>query len=131
MKWSQYYSSICVKHGKLRETSAVKDDTEHILSGDCVIDDDPKVQAAWADLKLTLGSIKQDHGVVTGLCSQSDQVKFLLSPTYLENRDMMLSHEDLQFSGLDDLIRKFFNIKYQQRYHHLRRCGVIVRKKQN
>ena len=109
----------------------MKDDTEHILSGDCVIDDDPKVQAAWADLKLTLGSIKQDHGVVTGLCSQSDQVKFLLSPTYLENRDMMLSHEDLQFSGLDDLIRKFFNIKYQQRYHHLRRCGVIVRKKQN
>lgn len=130
----RFYNSpcpICVKHGKLSETSAVKDDTEHILSGDCVIDDDPKVQAAWADLKLTLGSIKQDHGVVTGLCSQSDQVKFLLSPTYLENRDMMLSHEDLQFSGLDDLIRKFFNIKYQQRYHHLRRCGVIVRKKQN
>ena len=50
---------LCVKRGRLKHDSVIRDDTHHILSGVCVLDEDPRVQAAWADIVTVLSSSSQ------------------------------------------------------------------------
>ena len=120
---------LCVRAGKIESDSTLKDGTDHILSGMCVIEELPEVQVAWADIVTVISSIRENNPIVTGKCSIKEIITFLLNPTFTGIDELSIPHEDLQVSGLDDLIRKFFNVKYQQRYNLLKKEGFIVRKK--
>ena len=120
---------LCVRAGKIERSSTLKDGTDHILLGMCVIEELPEVQVAWADIVTVISSIRENNPIVTGKCSIKEKIKFLLNPTFTGIDELSIPHEDLQVSGLDDLIRKFFNVKYQQRYNLLKKEGFIVRKK--
>ena len=94
-----------------------------------MIEELPEVQVAWADIVTVISSIRENNPIVTGKRSIKEKITFLLNPTFTGIDELSIPHEDLQVSGLDDFIRKFFNVKYQQRYNLLKKEGFIVRKK--
>ena len=120
---------ICVRKGKMDPDSTEKDDTRHLLSGRCVVDEDPNIAATWADILLTVSVIKQDHPLVTQVNSSTEVTKFLLNPTNVSLGEMTVTPEDLQLSGLDNLIRKFLGEKHIKRYQLLRKFGIVNTKR--
>ena len=120
---------ICVRKGKMDPDSTEKDDTRHLLSGRCVVDEDPNIAATWANMLLTVSVIKQDHPLVTQVNSSTEVTKFLLNPTNVSLGEMTVTPEDLQLSGLDNLIRKFLGEKHIKRYQLLRKFGIVNTKR--
>ena len=119
---------LCTREGRGSETSS-RDDTRHILSGQCVVDRDPKVEAAWAEILMTLEVINRDNTIVRGEHSETEVMAFLLNPTNISLKNIAVSPEDMQLTGLDNMIRRFFYLKHRRRYDLLRKFGIINKKK--
>ena len=67
--------------------------------------------------------------IVTQVNSSTEVTKFLLNPTNVSLGEMTVTPEDLQLSGLDNLIRKFLGEKHIKRYQLLRKFGIVNTKR--
>ena len=103
------------------------DGTRHLLSGKCVVDENPRIQEIWANIVMTVACISEDHPIAMGGYREEQLIAFLLNPSETTS-ELRIAPESLQLSGLDNLIRRLLSEKYYQRYRLLRKLGIIKKK---
>ena len=110
------------------EKKIIEDNTEHMLSGQCKISQRPKVLDALADVIQTLERVSPSHCFLTEVSDQRLKTSWLLNPCCETLGSNRISPEELQSSGLDNELRKFFYSCLTTRYDLLRKKGFDVKR---
>ena len=77
---------------------------------------------------MRVETINPKNIILSEVVSQTYLVRFLLNPSCLSLGQNSIKPEDLQASGIDIEIRKFFHFRLKYRYDLLKKAGFIVRK---
>ena len=111
------------------ESNLFIDNTTHILSGLCVIDEKPEVQLKTSEMMQLIERIDPSHIVTSQMVDTVFKVRFILNPTDPSLGKHRIPADVLQHSGLDVSIKKLCLTKIEARTEMLRQRGFIVNRK--
>ena len=109
--------------------NGLRDDTEHLLSFQCVVSRDSEVILAWVEIKTTLSYHFPDHSLSSEIFSRQLRTRWLLNPACDSLQENAISPENLQLSGLDTKIKRLHHSLLSSRYKILSNKGYQIKRK--
>ena len=111
------------------QESKYQDDSDHLLSNKCVVNESPLAQEAWSDFKEKLSRTNKDNIILSEVVNDDYRIRFVLNPTCMSLGQNRIKPDDLQAGGLDVILRKYCYYKLKHRYNLLKEKGFITRKR--
>ena len=120
---------LCETPGMSREEKEkIPDNSEHLMSGECVVGRRAAVQNFAADVKQTMMNLEPSHTYCTDVMSSTRRVRWLMNPACETLGEDRIKPEDLQRTGLDNDIRRLFYTCLITRNDLLRKRGFDVKR---
>ena len=108
-----------------------RDDSDHLLSNRCIVNNSTMAQEAWSDFKEKLCRIQPNNIILSEVVSERYRIRFMLNPTCLSLGQNSVKTQDLQGLGMDVALKKYFYFKLKFRYKLLKEGGFITKKRIN
>ena len=108
-----------------------EDDVTHFLGDKCEVERSPEAGMVWAQIVLTLQTCFPNH-TLANVQDITLRAKFIINPTSIFLGRDRLSPDEIQGSGLDNLIRRWAAQRLKYRNKLLKNKGLLyIRKSKN
>ena len=110
------------------EKRLITDNTEHMLSGGCVVSKAAGVIDALADVRLAMMARFPEHIFNSEVMSVKLRSRWLLNPSCETLGEHRIPPDELQLHSIDVKIRTYFHRLLVERYKKLKQHGFNVRR---
>ena len=105
-----------------------EDDVTHLLGDNCEVERSPEAGMTWSQIVLTLQTCFPNH-TLANVQDQNLRAKFVIDPTSIFLGKERLTAEEIQGSGLDNLIRRWVAQRLKYRNFLLKKKGLLYVRK--
>ena len=105
-----------------------EDDVEHFLGTKCEVEKSPEAGMMWSNIVLTLQTCFPNHRLAN-VQDETLRTKFAINPTSIFLGTERLSPEEIQGSGLDNLLRRWVALRLKYRNKLLKKKGLLYIRK--
>ena len=100
------------------------DTAVHLMSSSCIINREEEVVRAREDIRECARVNFPHHPLAWDGLNDFEMVQFMINPVATNLGQLRIQREDLQYSGLDRLIRRFLAAKVKARYEIIKARGL-------